>query len=270
MTAFADFQRTCRSLAPRYCRGAWVRSRRCCLSLPRVLRRSPSSTSPAWLRLPSTDTAGGLLWGTGTKSLSYSSWAGFISTKAIRAISSPVPFASRPHSAFGDSSLPTPRAASTQRLVPVRLWRSADTSSSSAARNGASIPAGRAIASPYSLQLLACVPELPVGVYAALTGPCYETPAEIRALAACGADAVGMSTALEAETAAELGLEVVAISCITNKAAGLGSGTLDHAEVLANANLAVERLAEIIERPDQLLMPRNPSFRAPELLLRSI
>jgi purine-nucleoside phosphorylase len=108
------------------------------------------------------------------------------------------------------------------------------------------IPAGQAIASPYSLQLLACVPGFPTGVYAALSGPCYETPAEIRALAACGADAVGMSTALEAETAAELGLEVVAISCITNKAAGLGSGTLDHAEVLANARLAVERLAEII------------------------
>lgn len=110
------------------------------------------------------------------------------------------------------------------------------------------IPAGQAIASPYSRQLLACVPGLPAGVYAALTGPCYETPAEIRALAACGADAVGMSTALEAEAAAELGLEVAAISCITNKAAGLGSGSLDHAEVLANAKLAVKRLADIVER----------------------
>jgi purine-nucleoside phosphorylase len=80
-------------------------------------------------------------------------------------------------------------------------------------------------------------------VYAALTGPSYETPAEIRALAACGADAVGMSTALEAEAAAELGLEVAAIACITNKAAGLGDTTLDHAEVLVNAKLAIERLA---------------------------
>ena len=85
-----------------------------------------------------------------------------------------------------------------------------------------------------------------LGVYAALTGPCYETPAEIRALAASGADAVGMSTALEAEAAAALGLEVAAISCITNKAAGLGGDTLSHAEVLANAKLAVERLGRLI------------------------
>ncbi len=90
--------------------------------------------------------------------------------------------------------------------------------------------------------------KLPVGIYAALTGPSYETPAEIRALAACGADAVGMSTAIEAEAAAELGLEVAAISCITNKAAGLGGETLDHAEVLVNAKLAVERLGGLLER----------------------
>lgn len=108
--------------------------------------------------------------------------------------------------------------------------------------------------SPYSARLLRVVRdadavagrELLAGVYAALTGPCYETPAEIRALAACGADAVGMSTALEAEAAAELGLEVAAISCVTNKAAGLGAGTLDHAEVLVNAKLAVERLAGLL------------------------
>jgi purine-nucleoside phosphorylase len=90
--------------------------------------------------------------------------------------------------------------------------------------------------------------ELPAGVYAALTGPCYETPAEIRALAKCGADAVGMSTAMEAEEAARLGLEVAAVSCVTNKAAGLGGATLDHAEVLANANLAVERLGGLLGR----------------------
>jgi purine-nucleoside phosphorylase len=90
--------------------------------------------------------------------------------------------------------------------------------------------------------------ELFAGVYAALTGPSYETPAEIRALAACGADAVGMSTAMEAEAAAELGLEVAAISCITNRAAGLSSAPLDHAEVLVNAKLAVERLGELLSR----------------------
>lgn len=109
---------------------------------------------------------------------------------------------------------------------------------------------------PYSARVLnlmqgherAAGRELLAGVYAALTGPSYETPAEIRALAACGADAVGMSTALEAEEAARLGLEVAGISCITNKAAGLGAATLDHAEVLVTAKLAVERMGELLGR----------------------
>jgi purine-nucleoside phosphorylase len=111
-----------------------------------------------------------------------------------------------------------------------------------------SLPAATAVAAPYSPRLLGVMPELLAGVYAALTGPSYETPAEIRALAACGADAVGMSTAMEAETAAEMGLEVAAISCITNKAAGLSDTPLAHAEVLAKAKLAVERLAGVIGR----------------------
>jgi purine-nucleoside phosphorylase len=89
--------------------------------------------------------------------------------------------------------------------------------------------------------------ELLAGVYAALTGPCYETPAEIRALRKMGADAVGMSTAFEAEIAAGLGIEVAAISCITNKAAGLTAGILDHKEVLANAGRPAERISEILE-----------------------
>lgn len=110
------------------------------------------------------------------------------------------------------------------------------------------LAAGVASASPYSPRLAALMPELLAGVYAALTGPCYETPAEIRALAACGVDAVGMSTTMEAEAAAALGLEVAAISCITNKAAGLAAGPLDHAEVLANAKLAAERLSEVLGR----------------------
>ena len=111
-----------------------------------------------------------------------------------------------------------------------------------------------ALSRPYSPHLLdvlhaherAAGRDLLAGVYAALTGPSYETPAEIRALAKCGADAVGMSTALEAEAAAELGLEVAAISCITNKAAGLGGSTLDHTEVLTNAKLAVTRMGELL------------------------
>ena len=84
------------------------------------------------------------------------------------------------------------------------------------------------------------------GVYAAVTGPCYETPAEIRMLQVCQADAVGMSTAPEAEIGRALNLEVAGISCITNRAAGLSDGPLDHREVLDNAKLAVERLRHLI------------------------
>ncbi|MBP3960791.1 purine-nucleoside phosphorylase [Gemmata sp. G18] len=116
------------------------------------------------------------------------------------------------------------------------------------------LASGKKALSPYSLHLLdalhahesAAGRDLLAGVYATLTGPSYETPAEIRALAAIGADAVGMSTALEAEEAAQLGLEVAAISCITNKAAGLGATALDHTEVLTNAQLAVSRMAELL------------------------
>jgi purine-nucleoside phosphorylase len=108
------------------------------------------------------------------------------------------------------------------------------------------------IGNPYSPRLLSLLqqldPALPTGVYAALTGPCYETPAEIRALAAAGADAVGMSTAIEAETATRLGLEVAAISTITNKAAGLGDGPLSHKEVEETAKLAVARLGRLVEQ----------------------
>ena len=65
---------------------------------------------------------------------------------------------------------------------------------------------------------------------AALPGPCYETPAEIRALKAWGADAVGMSTAREIEAAHAASVECAAISLITNYAAGLSSAPLNHEE----------------------------------------
>ncbi|MBX9581965.1 MAG: purine-nucleoside phosphorylase [Gemmataceae bacterium] len=116
------------------------------------------------------------------------------------------------------------------------------------------LAAGVGRPSPYSPRLIepmqahdaAAGRELLAGVYAAVTGPSYETPAEIRALKACGADAVGMSTAKEAEAAAALGLEVAGISCITNRAAGLSDGPLDHREVLDNARLAVGRLCGLL------------------------
>jgi purine-nucleoside phosphorylase len=90
--------------------------------------------------------------------------------------------------------------------------------------------------------------ELHEGVYAMVTGPCYETPAEIRALRAWGADAVGMSTAREIQAGHDLGMACAAISCITNAAAGLGSGTLNHEEVLATAAAQADRLAELLGR----------------------
>ena len=70
------------------------------------------------------------------------------------------------------------------------------------------------------------------GVYAALHGPSYETPAEIRYLRTIGADAVGMSTVPEAIAARHMGLEVLGISCITNMAAGVLPQPIDHEEVL--------------------------------------
>jgi purine-nucleoside phosphorylase len=94
---------------------------------------------------------------------------------------------------------------------------------------------------------------VPDGVYAQVTGPCYETPAEIRALRACGADAVGMSTAREIHAAAELGMNCAALSCITNRAAGLGDGPLCHDEVLATGRQQQQRLAELLETFLQLV-----------------
>jgi purine-nucleoside phosphorylase len=73
------------------------------------------------------------------------------------------------------------------------------------------------------------------GIYAALHGPSYETPAEIRYLRAIGADAVGMSTAPETIVARHMGLEVLAVSCITNMAAGVLDQPLNHAEVMETA-----------------------------------
>ena len=80
-----------------------------------------------------------------------------------------------------------------------------------------------------------CNLRLQRGVYLAVSGPSYETPAEIRAFARLGADAVGMSTVPETVVARQCGLKVAAISCITNLAAGISRGNLSHAEVLETA-----------------------------------
>jgi purine-nucleoside phosphorylase len=80
-----------------------------------------------------------------------------------------------------------------------------------------------------------CKLPLKSGIYLAVCGPSYETPAEIEAFARLGADAVGMSTVPEAIVARQCGLKVAGLSCITNVAAGRGGGTLSHAEVLETA-----------------------------------
>jgi purine-nucleoside phosphorylase len=74
------------------------------------------------------------------------------------------------------------------------------------------------------------------GVYACMSGPSYETPAEIRMLRTAGADAVGMSTVPEVVAASHMGIKVAGISCVTNLAAGIGKEPLSHAEVSEVAN----------------------------------
>ena len=84
------------------------------------------------------------------------------------------------------------------------------------------------------------------GVYAAVLGPSYETPAEVRFLRRAGADAVGMSTVPEVLAAREQGLRVAAISCLTNHAAGLSTTPLSHAEVVAAGARAAPRLETLV------------------------
>ncbi|MDP9291133.1 MAG: purine-nucleoside phosphorylase [Verrucomicrobiota bacterium] len=85
------------------------------------------------------------------------------------------------------------------------------------------------------------------GVYAGLQGPQYETPAEVKMLRGLGADAVGMSTVLEAIQARALGIEVAGFSCLTNWAAGLGKTPLTHQEVLETGRLAADKLGDLVE-----------------------
>jgi purine-nucleoside phosphorylase len=85
------------------------------------------------------------------------------------------------------------------------------------------------------------------GVYAALLGPSYETPAEIRYLRAIGADLVGMSTAAEVIAANHMGIKVLGLSCVTNMAAGLQTGKISHDEVLDTGRQVRETLTRLLK-----------------------
>jgi purine-nucleoside phosphorylase len=92
-----------------------------------------------------------------------------------------------------------------------------------------------------------CKLKLQRGVYLAVSGPSYETPAEIRAFAKLGADAVGMSTVPEAIVARQCGMRVAGVSCITNLASGIGKENLSHTEVLETADRVKKSGAQLIK-----------------------
>jgi purine-nucleoside phosphorylase len=98
------------------------------------------------------------------------------------------------------------------------------------------------------------------GVYLAVSGPSYETPAEIRAFRALGATLVGMSTVPETIVARHMGLEVLGLSCVTNLAAGLGATQLSHEEVFATGRKVEQRLARLFQR----LAPKMAAPLEPE------
>jgi purine-nucleoside phosphorylase len=90
--------------------------------------------------------------------------------------------------------------------------------------------------------------ELRRGIYAALSGPSYETPAEVRLLRTLGADAVGMSTVPEAIVARQMGIKVLGISCITNMAAGVIGEPINHEEVMETGARVHETFKELLRR----------------------
>jgi purine-nucleoside phosphorylase len=102
--------------------------------------------------------------------------------------------------------------------------------------------------------------KLAEGVYLAVSGPSFETPAEIRAFRSMGATLVGMSTVPETIVARHMGIEVLGISCVTNLAAGLGATPLSHEEVFEAGRQVEHRLARLFER----LVPRIAAHLEPQ------
>jgi purine-nucleoside phosphorylase len=101
------------------------------------------------------------------------------------------------------------------------------------------------------------------GIYVAVTGPSFETPAEIRAFRALGATMVGMSTVPETIVARHMGLEVLGISCITNLAAGLNLKPLSHEEVFDAGKQVEQRLARLCTRLLPMIVPMLDSLPPP-------
>jgi purine-nucleoside phosphorylase len=96
------------------------------------------------------------------------------------------------------------------------------------------------------------------GVYAGVKGPTYETPAEIRMMRDLGADAIGMSTVPEAIVARHVGMRILAVSCITNNAAGLADGEINHDQVIKIGEQAGRNLSDLIVK----LAPRLAGLEA--------
>lgn len=117
---------------------------------------------------------------------------------------------------------------------------------------GARFPDQSNVYSPDLVDLLRkaandCDTALSEGVYAFTTGPVYETPAEIRAYAGMGADAVGMSTVPEATVASAAGIKLAALSCITNMAAGISGPHLSHKEVIEQTEASAPVMSALVD-----------------------